>query len=83
MEIIAYTLEGCSSCGILKELFKRADVSYKEKMVNRDVTLEDFKQQFPEVSQFPFVVIDGEPIGGLIEVTKLFVQKGMVSSKKE
>ena len=82
MEIIAYTLAGCSSCEHLKELFRRADVSYEEKMVMKDIPLEVFQQDFPKIQQFPFVMIDGEQIGGLFEVAKLFVQKGLVSSNK-
>lgn len=82
MEITAYTMPGCSACGVLKELFERASVSYKEVMIKKDVTVEDFQSTFPQVRGFPFVVIDGENIGGLVEVAKIFVQKGLVSSKK-
>jgi glutaredoxin len=83
MEITAYTLPNCSSCNILKELFERAAVEYKQIEVKKEITLEDFTEQFPRVSAFPYVIIDGEQIGGLLEVAKLFVQKGLVSSKKE
>ena len=82
MEITAYTLPGCSSCVTLKELFERAEVEYKEQRVHTDISLEQFRQDYPTVPGFPYVVIDGEPIGGLIEVAKMFVQKGLVSSKR-
>jgi glutaredoxin len=82
MEIKAYTLSNCSSCHILKELFGRADVEYTEVVVRDNITVEDFKLNYPNVSQFPYVVIDDEPVGGLVEVVKLFVQKGLVTSKK-
>jgi glutaredoxin len=82
MEITAYTMPGCSSCGILKELFERASVVYEEVVVKKDVTLENFQSMFPQIRGFPFVVIDGENVGGLVEVAKIFVQKGLVSSKK-
>jgi len=82
MEITAYTMPGCSSCGILKQLFERASVSYKEIVVKKDVTLEDFQSMFPQIRGFPFVIIDGENIGGLVDVAKIFVNKGLVSSKK-
>jgi len=82
MEITAYTIPGCSSCGILKELFERASVTYEEVVVKKNISMVDFQSMFPQVRGFPFVVIDGENIGGLIEVAKIFVQKGLVSSKK-
>jgi glutaredoxin len=82
MEIIAYTLPGCSSCNVLKELFQRAEVEYTETTIHKDISLEKFTQDYPNVLGFPYVVIDGERIGGLVEVAKLFVGKGLVSSKK-
>ena len=36
-----------------------------------------------DVIGFPFVVIDGEQIGGLVEVAKLFLEKNLVSVKKK
>lgn len=83
MEITAYTLPGCSSCNILKQLFQRAKVEYKEVVVGTDIQTSTFQIDYPNVDRFPFVVIDGEKIGGLIETAKLFVDKGLVSSKKE
>jgi len=82
MEIVAYTLEGCSSCNHLRELLKELMFLMKKKKVRVDLTLEVFMEEFPGVQQFPFVVIDGEKIGGLLEVAKLFVKKGLVSSNK-
>lgn len=82
MEIKAYTMTGCSSCNILKELFQRADVEYSELVLNRDITRDELKNLYPEVKTFPLVVIDGEEVGGLMETAKLFLEKGLVSSKK-
>lgn len=83
MEIIAYTLPGCSHCKSLRELFRRANADYTEVVVKEDITLEEFANKLPGITRFPFVVIDGEQLGGLVETVKLFVEKGLVSSKKE
>lgn len=82
MNIIAYTLTGCVHCSHLKELFKRADVQYTELVVRKDIVVEEFSKQYPNINSFPFVVIDGEVIGGLVDVVKLFVKQGLVSSSK-
>ena len=82
MKIVAYTLHGCSSCNQLKELFSRAQVEYTEVIVRENLTVEEFQQLYPTISYFPFVVIDDEPVGNLIDTAKLFVSKGLVSSKK-
>ena len=86
MEIKAYTTRGCKYCGHLRELFDRADVQYEEVVVSEretDYNMEVFKQQYPEVIGFPYVIIDGESIGGLVEVAKVFLEKGLVQSKKK
>lgn len=82
MEIVAYTLPGCSHCNSLKELFRRASAEYTEVVVKQDITLEEFANKMPGITHFPFVVIDGEQLGGLVETVKLFVEKGLVSSKR-
>lgn len=82
MNIEAYFLIGCSHCRTLKQLFERANVEYTAHYVKETMSMQDFKQKYPDISQFPFVVIDGNRIGGLVETAKLFIDKGLVSSNK-
>lgn len=83
MEIVAYTNSGCSYCTTLKQLFKRASVSYTEISINRDITNEEFRTKFPLATGYPHVVIDGKEIGGLVETAKLFLEKGLVEAPKK
>lgn len=86
MEIKAYTTTGCKYCVTLKELFQRANVEYEEIIVGdkeNQFSRETFIQMYPSVLGYPFVVIDGEPVGSLVEVAKLFLQKGLVSPPKK
>ena len=83
MEIKAYTSPGCFYCDQLKELFKRAEVDYEAVEVGREYTREKFQADYPKATGFPYVIIDGEPVGGLVETAKVFLQKGLVSSKKK
>jgi len=83
MEIIAYTSPGCFYCDQLKELFRRADVEYTAIEVGLRYSKEQFKAENPTAVGYPHVVIDGEPVGGLVETAKIFLQKGLVSSKKK
>ena len=39
--------------------------------------------QYPNALGYPYVIIDGEELGGLVEVAKYLVKNGYVSSKKE
>jgi glutaredoxin len=83
MEIKVYTIPGCRYCDQVKELFARADVEYEAVMLNTEELKEQFKSEHPNVTGFPHVIIDGEVIGGLVETARLFLQKGMVSSRKK
>lgn len=83
MEIVAYTNPGCSHCATLKKLFRRAEVQYTEVAVDRDITFQLFKEKFPLAGGYPYVVIDGKEIGGLVETAKLFLEKGLVEAPKK
>jgi glutaredoxin len=83
MKIEAYTLPTCNYCVNLKELFRRASVEYTEIMVKKDITTEEFTELYPSVGIFPFVVVDGEPVGGLVETIKLFLEKGLIDTSKK
>ena len=86
MDIKFYSKIGCKFCGNLEELFKRADLEYKKIVVGEkenQCPMDLFKEKYPEVLGFPFVVIDGEKIGGLVETAKLFLDKGLVTAPKK
>ena len=86
MDIKFYSKIGCKFCGNLEELFKRADVEYTKIVVGEGAnqcSMDLFKEKYPEVIGFPFVVIDGEQIGGLVETAKLFLDKGLVTAPKK
>lgn len=83
MDIQIYKTTGCGYCVKIIELMNRANVEYTDYVVGRDLTLEEFKQQYPLAKGFPFVIIDNQVIGGLTETVKYFVEKKLVSSRKK
>jgi len=78
MEVVAYTNPGCSHCTTLKKLFHRAKINYTEVTIGRDINFQMFREQFPFAEGYPYVIIDGSPVGGLVETAKLFLEKGLV-----
>jgi glutaredoxin 3 len=82
MEIIVYKTNGCGHCIKIGQLMERAGVTHTSYMMGKDFTLKEFKEKFPDVGGFPFVIIDGQPIGGLVETVKLFVERGLVTSRQ-
>jgi len=81
MNIKIYTKPGCKYCTQVKELMQRAGFEYEEVHVNTNALREEFYSDYPSAKTYPYVIIDGEPVGGLVETAKLFVIKGLVSSK--
>jgi len=82
MEILIYTTSGCFYCTQVKELMRRANLPYEIIEVSTMEDRQKFKVNNPKVIGFPYVIIDGEPIGGLVETARFLVQKGLVSGKK-
>jgi glutaredoxin 3 len=82
MEVQIYTTPGCGYCVKVKELLNRANLSFDQTVVGRDLTREEFKSKYPQATGFPYVIIDGNVIGGLVETVKFLVEKGLVSSRK-
>jgi glutaredoxin len=82
MDITIYTTSGCTYCEKIKELMKRANVEATQILVGKDISLPEFKMKYPFASGFPYTIVDEKEIGGLVETVKLFVEKGLVSSKK-
>lgn len=83
MEIVIYKISGCKYCVKIEELMHRANLEYKSIHVGKDMTRQQFSELYPSATGFPYTIIDGEPIGGLVDVVKLFVEKKLVSSKNE
>ena len=88
MEIKVYSTSGCFYCDQLKELFRRAELTYDLTEVVDDIRVlgedkiqkSEFSAKYPSVSGFPYVIIDGVEIGGLVDTAKHLVEKGLVSS---
>ena len=82
MKIVAYTTPGCFYCDQLKELFKRADVEYETIVVESDEERQKFRKDYPRAGGYPYVLIDDQHVGGLVDTAKVFLEKGLVSSTK-
>lgn len=83
MKIEIYTVPNCTWCSKTEKLLAMANISdYKKYVVGEDVPSDFILEKYPMARGYPVIFIDGEFIDGIIELTKLFIQKGLVSSKK-
>jgi glutaredoxin len=83
MKISIYTIPGCSYCTKVKELMVRADLEYEHFLVGTDLTREELIRSYPLAKGFPYVIIDGQPVGGLTQTAKYLMDKGLVKSRKK
>ena len=55
-----YTKEDCPACMVLKSKLFSKNIDYKEVMIGRDITREEFMEKFPGVRQVPHLVEEDE-----------------------
>ena len=79
--ITFYSTDGCFYCEQMKLLMERASLDYNEIKVTKDES-DAFLKKYPNAVGYPYVIIDGKEIGGLVETAKKFVKEGLVSSGK-
>lgn len=80
LRIKIYTTPGCHYCTQAKKLFERAGINSWEE-IHCD-TVDRVLADYPDASAFPWIVIDGKPKGGLVEVARHFLDIGLVTSNK-
>lgn len=68
MKAIVWSKEKCPMCVQAKTLLKQHGIEYEERMVGVDWTKEQLLEQVPNARSVPQIVIDGELIGGYVEL---------------
>lgn len=62
--IVLYTKDNCSYCVMAKQYLQSKGLKYNEMKLGVDLTREEFVTLFPEVKTMPFIIVDGEKVGG-------------------
>ena len=84
MAIIVYSKPACVYCEKAKALLTRLGLEYTEKVVSKDLSLEElFKELGKQVRTIPQIVIDEKLIGGYNELIEYFINKGKINFKGE
>ena len=84
MQVIVYSKPACQFCDKAKSLLTQLKIEYTEKVVTKDISLEElFEELGKTVRTIPQIVIDENHIGGFNERREHFVDKGMINYKGE
>ena len=84
MAIIVYSKPACVYCEKAKALLTRLGLEYTEKVVSKDLSLEElFKELGKQVRTIPQIVIDEKLIGGYNELIEYFINQDKINFKGE
>jgi glutaredoxin 3 len=61
----------CPACEEAKNLLVSRGIAYQVKMLNVDITKEEFYARLPDARSVPQIFINNEHIGGLAELTNV------------
>ena len=78
MNIVIYTKEKCKYCNNAKQLLVDKKLPYQEYAIGLDIDREDVIEKYPEAKTVPIVVIDGEWIGGYMELVDYLTANGLM-----
>lgn len=62
--MVIYSKDNCPWCDRAKELMYSKNVEYREIKIGRDITRDEFMEQFPNVRTVPYIIINEEVTGG-------------------
>ena len=66
-----YTRENCAQCDKVKSFFNTKRIKYNEIVVEKDITANELKEQYPTVNILPIILRDGLRITSLDELKAL------------
>ena len=71
MHVQLYTWSSCSFCDRARALLERYDVAYSEAPLDGDRRQAEALAELFGRHVMPFALIDGEPVGGIVELERL------------
>jgi glutaredoxin 3 len=74
--VLIYTKDNCPYCVRAKSLLRAKGHTYSESKIGVDITTEDFRTIFPDVRTVPYIIINGDKIGGFNELTEWYNSNG-------
>ena len=83
MTVHMFSLKQCPFCDKAKRLLESKGVEYTASIIGVDLTREEFKEMYPDARTAPYIIMNGEVLGGYTELEKYYAvseQSGTGSS---
>jgi glutaredoxin len=68
--VVIWSKTDCPYCSKAKNVLRTNNISFEEKVLNRDFTREHLLEMYPTAKSFPVVVVDGFYIGGYTQLAE-------------
>ena len=68
--ITVYSKDNCKFCEMTKTLLTSKGIDFTENKLGKEITREEFMEQFPNIRTMPAIFIDGEYIGGYTNIVE-------------
>ncbi len=68
MDVVIYSKDNCPYCVMAKQLLKKSNIAFTEKLIGVDVTREQLLEVAPNARTAPQIVIGNQVIGGYNEL---------------
>lgn len=68
--IVLYSKVNCPYCSRAKHALSENNYNYTEVIIEIDITRSEFLNLFPEARTAPYILVNGDPIGGYTELTE-------------
>ena len=78
MMFTIYSMEGCQYCAKIIQVLQLTEQKYVEYKLNRDFTVEEFYDEFPEGTSFPQVLVDYKKIGGCSDTIRYLKEQNIL-----
>ena len=72
MSAVIFTKPSCPYCDWAKNLMRVNGVQYTENLIGKDILREEFIELYPEQKTVPLIFINGNKIGGYLELKEFF-----------
>jgi len=69
-EIIIFTKDNCPYCDSAKSFLQQKGLDYVTFKIGEDIERDKFLELYPMARTVPWIMVDGDPIGGYENLTK-------------
>jgi glutaredoxin len=79
MEVVVWSKYHCTNCDQAKSLLQSKGIKFEERKLGDGYTKEELLEQIPNAKSLPQIVIDGELIGGIVNLREYFKKDNHVN----